>query len=126
MSGNRVLLDTNIAIFYLQGDIRCEKYFLEFHPLFCFISELELLSGGGFNDDELSLLKVFMSKQLVLDYIPAIKESIINIRKQKKLKLPDAIIAATAMYLDIPLVSADKTFLNIEGLKFIYNEPAIS
>ncbi|RYY08987.1 MAG: PIN domain-containing protein [Chitinophagaceae bacterium] len=67
----------------------------------------------------------FLANQIVLEYIPEIKQIVVAIRSQKKLKLPDAIIAATAIYLDIPLVSSDKAFKNIDGLKFIYHEPPI-
>jgi predicted nucleic acid-binding protein len=32
------------------------------------------------------------------------------------LKLPDAIVAASALYMSLPLVTADKSFLKIPGL----------
>ncbi|NNU34379.1 type II toxin-antitoxin system VapC family toxin [Mucilaginibacter sp. S1162] len=125
MSGNRVVIDTNIAVFFLLGNEAVKKYFFQFNPVFSFISELELLSGKDFLPEELKDLKDFLSKQIVLDYIPAMKDIIIEIRQVKKLKLPDAIIAATAIYLDIPLVSSDKGFKNIPGLNLIYNEPSV-
>lgn len=34
----------------------------------------------------------------------------IDFRRQKRLKLPDCIIAATAAYLNMPLVTGDKGF----------------
>ena len=40
----------------------------------------------------------------------------INIRKTNNLKLPDAIIAATAHYLNIPLITADKGFKTIDDI----------
>jgi len=122
MSGNRIIIDTNIAIYFLLGHKETEKYFYDFNPVFSFISELELISGRDFYKEELIDIQNFLSKQVVLDYIPAIKEIIIRIRSQRKLKLPDAIIAATAIYLDIPLVTSDKSFVNIDGLNLIYNE----
>jgi predicted nucleic acid-binding protein len=36
-----------------------------------------------------------------------------------RLKLPDAIIAATCYYLDLPLVSADKIFSKVEEITLI-------
>ena len=36
-----------------------------------------------------------------------------------KIKLPDAIIAATAIHYNLPLLSADKGFKNISGLTLI-------
>jgi hypothetical protein len=125
MSGNRILIDTNIAIDFLLRHTAVEKYFYSFDPVFSFISELELLSGKDFYAEELIDIKEFLSTQIIWGYIPAIRDIIVNIRLEKKLKLPDAIIAATAIYLDIPLVSSDRSFMNISGLNLIYNEPSM-
>jgi predicted nucleic acid-binding protein len=50
----------------------------------------------------------------------------VKLRAKKKLKLPDAIVAATALYHNLPLVSSDKSFKGVEGLDFIYYEPVVS
>ncbi|NCS90004.1 MAG: hypothetical protein COW71_13430 [Ignavibacteriales bacterium CG18_big_fil_WC_8_21_14_2_50_31_20] len=44
---------------------------------------------------------------------------IIKLRKKYRLKLPDAIICASAASLGIPLVSNDKIFEKVEVLKLI-------
>jgi predicted nucleic acid-binding protein len=42
---------------------------------------------------------------------------------QLSIKLPDAIIAATALYLDLPLLTFDSDFARVPGLKlFILEE----
>ena len=41
------------------------------------------------------------------------------IKQQHPIKLPDAIIAATAIYLDMPLLTFDRGFRNISNLKLI-------
>ena len=46
-----------------------------------------------------------------------IEDATIQIRRSKALKLPDAIIAATAIVLGSPLVSNDRAFRNIAGLE---------
>jgi predicted nucleic acid-binding protein len=38
------------------------------------------------------------------------------------LKLPDSIIAASSIFLQIPLITADKEIKNVEGLNIIYYE----
>jgi len=43
-------------------------------------------------------------------------ENIIAIRSSYKLKLPDAVIAATAIYKNATLISNDKHFQNINTL----------
>ena len=53
---------------------------------------------------------------LIIDINPVIKSYTIEFRKKYKLKLPDAIIAATAQFLNIPLVTADKSFNKINEI----------
>jgi predicted nucleic acid-binding protein len=125
VSGTKVILDTNIVIYFLLGHKEVDEYFYNFNPVFSFITELELLSGKDFYPAEVESIKSFLSKQSIYGYVPALRDIVIDIRQKKKLKLPDAIIAATAIYLDVPLVSSDKSLMNIEGLKLIYNEPPI-
>ena len=45
-----------------------------------------------------------------------IKEKTIEIRKKYKIKLPDAIVAASAIVNNLPLITADKGFNQIEEL----------
>ncbi|HEY6957076.1 MAG TPA: PIN domain-containing protein, partial [Flavisolibacter sp.] len=46
----------------------------------------------------------------------AIKNETVSLRKQHGLKIPDCIIAATAISLNIPLITADKQFKKINNL----------
>jgi len=45
-----------------------------------------------------------------------ISELTIKLRRRYSLKLPDAIIAATALSLEIPLLTADKDFAKIKEI----------
>jgi len=47
----------------------------------------------------------------VADLCPGIKRLTKNILQLSRIKLPDAIVAATAIYLDLPLLTFDKDFL---------------
>jgi hypothetical protein len=58
----------------------------------------------------------------VIDINPVIKSRTIQLRQENKVKLPDAIIAATAIAFDLPLFTADKGFKTIEGLSLILFE----
>jgi predicted nucleic acid-binding protein len=53
---------------------------------------------------------------------PEIKGLTIEFRKKSKLKLPDSIIAATAYYSKLPLLTSDKQFRTIEELNIIIYE----
>lgn len=43
----------------------------------------------------------------------------IEIRQQIPIKTPDAIIAATSKFLQLPLVTSDKGFKKIKGIELI-------
>lgn len=48
-----------------------------------------------------------------------IKEKHIKIKRAYSIKLPDAIIAATALVFDMPFITADNGFKKITELKLI-------
>ncbi len=54
-----------------------------------------------------------------MDINESIKETTIRYRKDFKLKIPDAIIAATANYLNLPILTADVAFKSISELTTI-------
>ena len=62
--------------------------------------------------------KNLISDCFSIELIPQIKEITINLKKKYNIKLPDAIIAATSIFLEIPLFSYDKGFSQIEELEF--------
>ena len=60
-----------------------------------------------------------LSDCIIFPFTDDIKNITINIRQSKKIKLPDAIIAATAIHYKLPLISADSGFKNISALTLI-------
>jgi hypothetical protein len=62
----------------------------------------------------------FITDSEVLNITPDVISHCVNIRRNKKIKTPDAIIAATAIASDYTLISNnDKDFKGIKGLKYI-------
>ncbi len=59
---------------------------------------------------------------IVSDTNPQIKQITKNLMQDISVKLPDAIIAATSLYLDLPLLTADVGFKKIPDLKLILLE----
>ena len=114
MNGNSILLDTNIVLYLLNGD-KTLIPLLENKQLFVsFITEIELLSYKGIKAKDQTILKEFLSECLIIDINQLIKENAVEIRKKYSLKLPDCIIIATSLYLNIPIISADKEFSKAE------------
>ena len=58
----------------------------------------------------------------IVPHSDAINELAIELKQDYHLKIPDAIIAATALYSDIPLITADKDFTKIKELDIILIE----
>lgn len=68
-------------------------------------------------------IELFLDECAIIDVNAGLKEIAKQLRGSYALKLPDAIIAATAIFLGIPLLSADKHFEGIEDLTFVRYEP---
>ena len=120
MNGNSLLLDTNIVLYLLDGDQTLVSLLQEKQLYLSFISELELLSYKGISEQEAVTIKRFVKECIVVDMASDIKDICIKLRRKYSLKLPDAIIAATARFLNIPLVSADQDFIKIKEADIFY------
>ena len=110
MSGNSYVLDTNIISFFLKGDSNLLPYFNYTNIHISFITELELKSIPGLSGKDIEKLESFLNTCVITDINAVIKSTTVIFKKNYKLKLPDAIIAATAFYLGYELITADKVF----------------
>ena len=119
MNGINLMIDTNAAIYLLNGD-KSIADLLDGKNLFVsFITELELLSKPGITNLEKKILRSFLNDCTVYDINSIIKEKVIELKQSTRIKLPDAIIAATALWLNVPLVSADTDMKKIKSLNLI-------
>ncbi len=119
MSGNSLLIDTNIALYLLDGDETIAELLSGQEVYISVISELELLGFQELNEKELLLIEEFLGNCVIVELNQAIKDITIELKRNHKIKLPDAIIGATSIYMNIPLVSADKGFEKISKLQFV-------
>jgi hypothetical protein len=86
-------------------------------PLVSVITKIEVLGFKTPNQYEESLLINFMQDVTILNLTDEIVVASINIRKNYKTKLPDAIIAATALVHGLTVVTHNSAdFKNILGL----------
>lgn len=124
MSGSRLFVDTNILIYLLKGDSTLETFLQDKHIYVSFITEMELLGFASITPQEEGHIKKLLSQCAVVDMEQGIKELAISTRKNYKLKLPDSIIVASALFLDIPFITADKGLQRLEEtLGLIIYEP---
>ena len=121
----RYLIDSNIISDFFADNL--EEPFLNFldtnlekSPTYSVISQIELLSWKTTPEIEKSLVQFFETAQ-VIDLRKDIANACVGIRRAYSIKIPDAIIAATALCEDLILVTKNiKDFTKIKGLR-IYN-----
>ena len=125
MSGKEILVDTNIILYLLRGSDTLEQYLQGKDIFISFITELELIYSKNASIKEEQKVNEFLSDCSIISLNNRIKEKYIQIRKNHGLKLADAVIAATAITVGIPLITADKQFKTVDGLRLITYQHSI-
>ena len=88
-------------------------------PLISVITEIEALSWVTRDKSKELLIQQFINDARILSLSPLIVSHCVRLRRSRRIKTPDAIIAATAIAHNLTLLTSDKDFANIEGLKVI-------
>jgi predicted nucleic acid-binding protein len=88
-------------------------------PTISVITEIEALSWVTTDTNKESIIREFIQDSNVLSLTPSVVNQCVRIRRSKKIKTPDAIIAATALVHDLTLITSDKDFNDIQGLQVI-------
>jgi predicted nucleic acid-binding protein len=119
--GKRYLIDTNVIIDFSENRLPLNaKLFvaeaIDNEPNISIINKIELL---GFSLVTSEIIE-FTDSATIINLTEDIANQTIALRKERKIKLPDAIIAATALVNSLTLISRNtKDFEGIEGLEFI-------
>ena len=122
MNGNKLFLDTNIILYLLNGDETLAELLNGRQLYISVITELELLAYKGITAKEEKVIKEFVSQCKTITINSEVKQETIRVRKAYNTKLPDSIIIATALYLDLPLISSDAEFKKVDELTLIHYE----
>jgi len=75
---------------------------------------MEALVYHGKDRTHLEQVNKFLDRCQLEEIHRSIQDITVDLRRRYKLKIPDAIIAATAIHLGIPLITADKTFARLQ------------
>jgi predicted nucleic acid-binding protein len=119
------LLDTNTVINFLGAtmpdhSMKVMNNIVDRDSIISIITKMETLGFNFKSEDEQFTMDYFVEGSTVLQINNDIVNKTIDIRKTKKLKLPDAIIAATALVYDLTLLTRNTSdFADIQGLKVI-------
>lgn len=125
--GAKYLIDTCAVIKYLEEIFPPEALafidtVVDGNSIVSFITKIELLAWNPPIAEDIKIRMDFLSGSKILYITDEVIERTIQIRKETNLKLPDSMIAATAITYNFILLSDnDKDFLKVEplGLKYI-------
>lgn len=118
------LIDNNVISNYFSGHFS-EKSMgfiaevIDHIPNISVITEIEALSWINPDKNKEKIVQEFIHDANVITISPAIVTQCVTIRRNKKIKTPDAIIAATAIIHNFILITSDSDFKNIQGLQVI-------
>ncbi|MCY7349927.1 MAG: type II toxin-antitoxin system VapC family toxin [Cytophagaceae bacterium] len=129
------LLDTNAVIFYLKGGLPqpdgvfraftpSESAFLDgifdVAPQCSIVTQIELMAKSNPGGQEATKIKTILRNSVIFEIGQDLVEETIRVRRDHRLKMPDALIAATALVQDLALISGNfHDFGKVLGLKFI-------
>lgn len=118
-----MLLDTNILIALFNDDQKTINLVtdLSYRTTNFYVSAIsvaEILALPSLSNQEVKEIKLFLKDFISVPFDDNLAELAAVIIRKYQLKLPDAFIAASALILDIPLITQDKQFWKIRELKF--------
>ncbi|MEI0492454.1 type II toxin-antitoxin system VapC family toxin [Brachyspira intermedia] len=116
MNGNNILLDTNAIIYFLNGKFLLDN---EYNIFTSIISEIELLCYPKITSEEENIIKDFLNSINIINLDNYIKNETILLKKEISIKLPDAIILATAKTNNLIILTQDEGILKYNGYKNI-------
>jgi len=110
------LLDTNIIIYHLNGD-EIASNFIDNHfdrTAISFITYIEVLSFPFETEELENQVRQLMNSFKKISITKEVEEETIQIKRLKKIKLPDAIIASISKIRQFTLVTRnEKDFKNL-------------
>ncbi len=122
MSGAKLLVDTNVFIRLFEGDLEVANHLQEKHLFVSVVTEMELLGFYGISASDKEFYRSVLNDCSLVELSQPVKEKTIFLKQTYKIRLPDAIIAATAQYLSLPLLTYDKGFSKIKEIDVLLLE----
>jgi len=118
------LIDNNSISDFLSGNLS-EKGMqflaevIDQTPIISVITEIEALCWVNRDQSKEQVVKDFVCDSYILNISSDVVTLCVKIRRNRKIKTPDAIIAATAIAHNLTLITSDNDFSGIDQLKLI-------
>ncbi|MDB5133332.1 MAG: hypothetical protein JWR02_3081 [Mucilaginibacter sp.] len=120
--GTGYLIDSNAIIDFFNYSLPENgiNLLLSIEPCISIITQIEVFSKKGLEPKEVKGIEQFINTATVYLVNEMVALKTIDIRLKYKIKLPDAIIAATAICYDLILITRNTSdFKRIKGLEII-------
>ncbi len=124
MNGDKLVVDTNIIIFHLSGDRTLERLLEGKELLISFVSDIRNQKSEESEPPRTESISHFTDHVEIIHSTTPICREAATLRRAYGLKTPDAIIASTAICLQLPLITADQRFYSLAELQCIRYQPA--
>jgi predicted nucleic acid-binding protein len=109
------LVDTNVALYLLGG--RMASPLPDGSYGISVVTEMELLAWPSLTEPEERKVRGFLAAVTICDLTASIRARAVELRKQHNLKLPDAVVCATAMEFGVELWTNDAGLGRVPGLR---------
>jgi predicted nucleic acid-binding protein len=109
------LLDTNVALYLLGGRMASPLPVGNYG--ISVITEMELLAWPSLSEREENKVREFLNAVTICELTPSIRARAVELRKLQNLKLPDAVVCATAMEFGVELWTNDAGLAKVTGLR---------
>lgn len=120
-----MLVDTNILIYYLQGKeevvARLNQWYEEHAPLYLsVITVTEVLGYPKLNESAVEAIELFLERFIVVPVDARVAKTAAALQRHHRLEIGDALIAATALTLGLPIVTRNlRDFRKVRELEVI-------
>ena len=115
----KALFDTNILIDYLNG-VGAAKTEIERHAdrLISTVTWMEVLAGAH-NEEEADVIELFLRDFRVVDVTRRIARAAVETRRVHRIRLPDAIVWASARAESALLVTRNTKDFELTGIELV-------
>ncbi len=118
-SKRSVICDTNILAYFFEGKKKAADIIESNYIIISSVTFIEILSNKSIPASKRELVEEFLASFQIIETNPLINKLAVQFRLLYNLDTIDAVIAATAKYCDIKLITADKAFYKVKNINII-------
>ena len=119
MDKRSIIFDTNILAYFFEGNKEAGKIIRLSDVIISSVTFIEMLSSKKIPAAKREIMEDFLQSFTIIETNPLINKIAVDFRLKYSLDTPDAIIAATAWYRNVKLITADKIFFKIKEIQVI-------